>query len=110
MWVKQICQYVGSNPLGAVQGFCGFIAITWDVVYLAMTVMLQSVAATAAAPTATVLGTSHTHEAAGHGQLRGLGKVGQDASSGVGQASLQGRLRLRGLQKHKHHCVTYYAS
>lgn len=70
---------------------------SWDVVYLAMTVMLQSVAATAAAPTATVLGTSHTHEAAGHGQLRGLGKVGQDASSGVGQASLQGRLRLRGL-------------
>lgn len=64
------------KPTGVVQNVCASIAITWDVVYLAMAVMLQSVAATAAAPTATVLGTSHTHEAAGHRQLRGLGKVG----------------------------------
>lgn len=48
--------------------------------------MLQSIAATAAASTttATVLGTGHTHEAAGHRQLGGLGKVGQDTTSRVG--------------------------
>lgn len=41
---------------------------TWDVVNLATAVMLQSIAATAAASTAaTVFGTSHSHEAAGHG-------------------------------------------
>lgn len=40
---------------------------TWDVVDLATAVVLQSVAATAAAASAaTVLGTSHSHEAAGH--------------------------------------------
>lgn len=41
---------------------------TWDVVDLATAVMLQSVAATAAAAStaATVLGTGHSHEAAGH--------------------------------------------
>lgn len=67
--------------------------------------MLQSVAATAAAAAAaassaaaTVLGAAHPHQAAGHRQLRGLGKVGQDAPRGVGQASLQGGLGLRSLK------------
>lgn len=66
---------------------------TWDVVDLPAAVVLQGSAAAAAA----VFGAAHPHEAAGHGQLGRLGEVGQHALSGVGQASLQGRLRLRRL-------------
>lgn len=74
---------------------------TWDVVDLATAFVLQSVAATAAAASAaaTVFGAGHPHEAAGHGQLGGLGKVGQDASCRVGQTSLEGGLGLGSLQR-----------
>lgn len=69
--------------------------------------MLQSVAATAAAAAAasaaaTVLGAAHSHQAAGHRQLRGLGKVGQDAPRRVGQTSLEGGLGLRSLNATQH--------
>lgn len=77
-----------------------FTLRTWDVVNLATAFVLQSVAAAAAAAAstaATVFGTSHPHEAAGHGKLGGLGKVGQDASRRVGQTSLEGGLRLGSL-------------
>lgn len=73
----------------------------WDVVDLPAAVMLQSTAAAtaaAASAAATVLGTAHPHQAAGHRQLGGLGKVGQDASRRVGQAALQGGLWLRSLR------------
>lgn len=53
---------------------------TWDVVDLTAAVMLQPVTATASSTAATVLGTAHSHQAAGHRQLRGLSKVGQDPS------------------------------
>lgn len=73
---------------------------TWDVVDLPTVVMLQSVtAAVAAASTAaTMLGTGHAHEAAGHRELGGLGKVGQDPSCRVRQPLLQGGLRLGSLR------------
>lgn len=77
-----------------------FTLRTWDVVNLATAFVLQSIAAAAAAAAstaATVFGTSHSHEAAGHGKLGGLGKVGQDTSCRVGQTSLEGGLRLGSL-------------
>lgn len=58
--------------------------------------MLQGAAAAAAT---TMFGAGHSHEAAGHRQLGRLGEVGQDTLCGVGQTSLQGRLRLWGLSK-----------
>lgn len=58
--------------------------------------MLQSVAAATTA--ATVLGTAHSHQAAGHRQLGSLSKVRQDTSRRVGQTSLQRSLRLLSLE------------
>lgn len=56
--------------------------------------MLQSVTTPT---TTTVLSTAHSHEAAGHRQLRSLSKVGKDASCRVRQTSLQRSLRLLSL-------------
>ena len=50
-----------------------------------------------AVPTGARLATAlacHAHEAAGHGELGGLGEVGQDASGGSTQAALEGGLGL----------------
>lgn len=93
------CKYqIGHTRTRTHSRWC--TAGTWDVVDLATAVMLQSIAATAAAAStaATVLGTGHSHEAAGHWQLGGLGEVRQDTSRRVGQTSLQGGLRLGSLR------------